>query len=158
MVSDNQRVRSSALVISRWLWPGNKTFLEVDSMVVNWWIVASLRCFYMHLCLPLFFFSKRYIATVFFPGQCLQRSNFLRPTMMDPSIIDRLLRVILTHRNLDFDGLDCSVYDLMWSMYTSTNFILHWNLSKQCAYSILIVRTVWKLHIYNSDLFWNHTW
>ena len=29
-------------VVSRWLWPGNKTFLEVAIMVVTWWIVAFL--------------------------------------------------------------------------------------------------------------------
>ena len=39
---DNQSVRSSAPVVSRWLWPGNRTFLEVASMVVTWWIVAFL--------------------------------------------------------------------------------------------------------------------
>ena len=37
---DNQSVRSSAPVVSRWLGPGNRTFLEVVSMVVTWWIVA----------------------------------------------------------------------------------------------------------------------
>ena len=26
--------------VSRWLWPGNRTFLEVASIVVTWWIVA----------------------------------------------------------------------------------------------------------------------
>ena len=26
-----------------WLWPGNRTFLEVASMVVTWWIVAFMR-------------------------------------------------------------------------------------------------------------------
>ena len=30
------------VVVSRWLWPENRTFLEVDSMVVTWWIVAFL--------------------------------------------------------------------------------------------------------------------
>ena len=39
---DNQSVRSSVLVVSSWLSPGNRTFLEVASMVVNWWIVAFL--------------------------------------------------------------------------------------------------------------------
>ena len=37
----------SAPVVSRWLWPGNKTFLVVDSMVVSWWIVGlmpSVHC------------------------------------------------------------------------------------------------------------------
>ena len=29
-------VRSSAPVVSRWLWPGNRTLLEVASIVVNW--------------------------------------------------------------------------------------------------------------------------
>ena len=39
-LSDNQSVRSSVPVVSRWLWPGNRTFSEVASMVVTWWIVA----------------------------------------------------------------------------------------------------------------------
>ena len=39
---DNQSVSSSALVVSSWLWPGNKTFLEAASMVVTLWIVAFL--------------------------------------------------------------------------------------------------------------------
>ena len=39
---DNQSGGSSALVVSRWLWPGNKTFLEVASMVVTWWVLAFL--------------------------------------------------------------------------------------------------------------------
>ena len=29
-------------LVSRWLQPGNRTFLEVESMVVSWWIVAFL--------------------------------------------------------------------------------------------------------------------
>ena len=37
---DNQSVWSSAPVVSRWLWPGNRTCLEVASMVVIWWILA----------------------------------------------------------------------------------------------------------------------
>ena len=28
--------------LAGWLWPGNRTFLEVASMVVSWWIVAFL--------------------------------------------------------------------------------------------------------------------
>ena len=40
--------RSSAPVVSRWLWPGNRTFLEVDSLVVSWWIVAFFaQCVYL---------------------------------------------------------------------------------------------------------------
>ena len=35
-------VRSSTLVVSWWLWSGNRTFLDVDSMVVSWWKVALL--------------------------------------------------------------------------------------------------------------------
>ena len=34
---------SSISVVSRWLWPGNRIYLEVASMVVTWWIVAFLR-------------------------------------------------------------------------------------------------------------------
>ena len=40
---NNQSVGSWVLVVSRWLWPGNRTFLEVASMVVTWWIVAFVR-------------------------------------------------------------------------------------------------------------------
>ena len=36
-------VESSAPVVSRWLGHGNRTFLEVASTVVTWWIVAFLR-------------------------------------------------------------------------------------------------------------------
>ena len=39
-LGDKQSVWSSVLVVSRWLWPGNRTFLEVASMVVTWWIGA----------------------------------------------------------------------------------------------------------------------
>ena len=41
-LSDNQSVQSSAQEVSRWLWPENKTFLEVDSMVSSWWVAAFL--------------------------------------------------------------------------------------------------------------------
>ena len=40
--SNNQSVGSSVPVVSRWLWPGNRTILEVASMVVTWRIVAFL--------------------------------------------------------------------------------------------------------------------
>ena len=36
---DNQSIRSSVPVVSRWLWPGNRTLLKVASMVVTWWLV-----------------------------------------------------------------------------------------------------------------------
>ena len=45
---DNQSVGSSAPVVSRWLWPGNMTFLEVDTMVVK--LVDS--GFFAQLSLP----------------------------------------------------------------------------------------------------------
>ena len=37
---DNQSEGPSAPVVSRWLGPGNRTFLEEASMVVTWYIVA----------------------------------------------------------------------------------------------------------------------
>ena len=37
--ANNQSEGLSALVVSRWLGPGNRTFLEVAGMVVTWWIV-----------------------------------------------------------------------------------------------------------------------
>ena len=40
-VIDNS-VGQAILVVSRWLWPGNKKFLEMACMVVTWWIVAFL--------------------------------------------------------------------------------------------------------------------
>ena len=40
--ADNWSVGSSAPVVSRWLWNGNRTFLKVASMVVSWWIVTFL--------------------------------------------------------------------------------------------------------------------
>ena len=40
--ADNRCEGLSARVVSRWLWPGNRTFLDVASMVVSWWIVAFL--------------------------------------------------------------------------------------------------------------------
>ena len=43
-LGDNCSIGSSAPVGSRWLWPVNRTLLDVDSMVVSWWIVAFLRC------------------------------------------------------------------------------------------------------------------
>ena len=36
---DIQSVGSPVQVVSRWLWPWNRTFWEVDSMVVIWWIL-----------------------------------------------------------------------------------------------------------------------
>ena len=35
-------VRSSVPVVSRWLWPENRTFLEVVSTVLTWWMMAFL--------------------------------------------------------------------------------------------------------------------
>ena len=40
---DNQSVGSSVPVVSRWLWPRNRIFLEVASMVVTRWIAAFLH-------------------------------------------------------------------------------------------------------------------
>ena len=48
----NQSVGSSAPVVSRWLWPGNRTLLEVASMVVSWWLVAflpSVTCLHLNI-------------------------------------------------------------------------------------------------------------
>ena len=39
---DNQCVGSSVPVVSRWLWPGNRTYLEEASMGVTMWIVTLL--------------------------------------------------------------------------------------------------------------------
>ena len=42
---NNQSVRSSVPVVSRWLSPGNRTsFLEVAGMVATWWIVFFAQC------------------------------------------------------------------------------------------------------------------
>ena len=39
---DNQNEGSSVPVVCRWVWPGNKTFLEVSSMVVTWWLFSAV--------------------------------------------------------------------------------------------------------------------
>ena len=39
---DNQTIKTSAPVVSSWLLPGNRIFLEVASMVITWWIVAFM--------------------------------------------------------------------------------------------------------------------
>ena len=40
---DNWSEESSVPVITRWLWSGNRTFLEVVTKVVTCWIVAFLH-------------------------------------------------------------------------------------------------------------------
>ena len=52
---NNQSVGSLLPVVSRWLWPGNRPFSEVASMVVTWWVVAFLHsdgCDCVHYILP----------------------------------------------------------------------------------------------------------
>ena len=39
---DDYSEGSSVPMVSRWLRPGNRTYLEVSSIVVTWWIVAFL--------------------------------------------------------------------------------------------------------------------
>ena len=46
--NDIQSVGSSVPVVSRWLWPGNRTFLVVASTVVTWWIVAFCAVLWHH--------------------------------------------------------------------------------------------------------------
>ena len=41
--NDNQSVGLSVSVVSRWLWPGNRTFSEMANVVVTWWIVFFWR-------------------------------------------------------------------------------------------------------------------
>ena len=48
---NNQSVGSSVSVVSRWLWPGNMTFLVVTSMVVTWWTVTFMRRAFSHIML-----------------------------------------------------------------------------------------------------------
>ena len=43
---------SSVPVVSRWLGPGNRTFLEVASIVVAWWIVAFLHSVTVQFIVP----------------------------------------------------------------------------------------------------------
>ena len=49
LTTDNQSEGSSVPVVSRWLWPGDRTFLELASMVVTWWRVAfCAQCWREH--------------------------------------------------------------------------------------------------------------
>ena len=65
---DNQSVGSSTPVVSRWLWPGNRTFLEVVSMVVSWWIAAFLPSHIFSSVTPYFsktFYIHQYTRTIY---------------------------------------------------------------------------------------------
>ena len=54
---DNQSFESSAPVASRWLGPGNLTFLEVAIIVVTWWysVFCAVRCLISLISLSLSF-------------------------------------------------------------------------------------------------------
>ena len=51
---DNQSVWSSSLEVNRWLPPGNRTFLEVASMVIPWWIVGFFAQWTLKLYLNIY--------------------------------------------------------------------------------------------------------
>ena len=44
----NQTMGLPVPMVSRWLWPGNRTYLEVASMVVTWWIVTFVQSVCTH--------------------------------------------------------------------------------------------------------------
>ena len=50
---NNQSDGSSVPVVSRWLSPDNRTFLEVHSVVVTWWIVAFVHCLFFKKISPM---------------------------------------------------------------------------------------------------------
>ena len=48
-LGNNQSIGSSVPVVSRWLWPGNRTFLEVASKVVTWLIVVFYAVIFLQV-------------------------------------------------------------------------------------------------------------
>ena len=74
---NNQSVGLSAPVVSRWLWPGNRTFLEVASMVVTWCIVAFLHSDWSNM--PAWIMKFKWFSVF----QIMQVWNFYSQRQMD---------------------------------------------------------------------------
>ena len=87
---DNWSVRSLAPVVSRWLWSGNRTFLEVASMMVSLWIVAFLCCV-KHWA------SDNYLPSLSCP--CITRSHALE---VGRSLIAEYCRLLNVHEHLSW--------------------------------------------------------
>ena len=85
--------RSSVPVVSRWLWPGSTTFLEVASMVVTWWIVP----WHPHHCQHCYCW-------------CLQE-NGLKCIIKWP-VTSVLWKCLSTMRWCASDYISCAVYTL----------------------------------------------
>ena len=68
---------SSAPVVSRWLGPGNRTFLEVESMVVTWWIVLFLPSAYTSHLVVLD--NRNHKCHIFYHHRVFKWSNIVTP-------------------------------------------------------------------------------
>ena len=70
---DNQSVGPSVPVVSRWLWPENRTFFEVASMVVAWWIVGFLCAVNWYItgkCVTMFSLTVINVMLHYLVGDC----------------------------------------------------------------------------------------
>ena len=140
---DSQSVGSSALVVSRWLWPGNRTLLEVASMVVTWWIVGFFLPNVTWKCLPINLKINLYGPNINFFCTIKQShvSKQIQSTIQIASIspIDRpFLRALNSLLN-DISSLKyLQVSNILWSKY---QLVLHYDqshVSKQMPSTIQI--------------------
>ena len=71
-------------MVSRWLWPGNRTFWEVDITVVSWWLVGFLHCVLLIILVTVIFEvglqgpKDTFMKNTYFIGitQLLERKSF----------------------------------------------------------------------------------
>ena len=107
-LADNSGAGSSAPVVSRWLWHGNRSFLEVVSIVVSWWIVAFLRCFTLYMYLTFQNSTNRwrqwpgsicvhawcscYLATIHFQGMLVSKAtlNLINEACCKPCLYTKI--------------------------------------------------------------------
>ena len=93
----------SVPVVSRWLWPENRTFLEVASMVVTWWIVDFLSSVWRNKM----WLSKKwmYCITITFHSHwltfCIRRFD-----------VEKIIRYIMTFYRIVRKGENVDIFVL----------------------------------------------
>ena len=129
-------------MVSRWLWPGNRTFFEVATMVVTWWIAV-------------FWCSV---------GHCIKCDNAHSYISVYPILH---LSVIFTpHLRIDGKAEDRwtskkLLYFIIWLPWHRTQYLIPLCVIAAKTGNLKLYmckKRMWESKSYNSDLFWNHTW
>ena len=122
---------SSVPVVTRWLWPGNRTFLEVASMVVTWWRMAFFAQCTFH-------FLNQLLAHHFY-NRCVivMEINLIHLSLLGCSYFLRYcckLRgfhsMCLIHNKYTTIFWKVKKTDVLWIWSHDINFILHVPLSR----------------------------